>query len=345
MSIFNKNNVKLFCITFCVISLLVFAGCSNGEQNSGEKAVSPKDKPALVFADAGWDSIQFHNAVAQYIIEKGYGYKTDVMPGSTPITFNGLEKGDIDIYMEVWTTNISNYDEAIAGGNVVELGVNFDDNAQGLYVPTYLIKGDPKRGIEPLAPDLKTVKDLSKYWELFKDPEDKSKGRILGAIPGWDVDRILGEKIKNYGLIETYNYFSPGSDTALSTSMAKAYEKGEPWVGYYWEPTWVIGLYDMTLLADEEYSEKLWNEGYQCEFPPVPCTIAVNKKVLDSAPEVVEFLRNYQTSSALTSEALAYMQQNNVDPKEAAQWFIQEYEELWSKWIPQEIVEKVKLAS
>ena len=90
--------------------------------------------------------------------------------------------------------------------------------------------------------------------------------------------------------------------------MAKAYENGEPWVGYYWEPTWVMGLYDMTLLEDEKYNDELWENGYRCEFPPVPVTVAVNKDVLNDAPDVVEFLKNYQTSSALTSEALAYMQ-------------------------------------
>ncbi|MGI6225507.1 MAG: ABC transporter substrate-binding protein [Peptococcales bacterium] len=341
-SILNKKLWRFFLVTFCIIALLSFTACSKVEQNSEENAEIKKDKPTLVFADAGWDSIQFHNAVAQYIIEKGYGYQTDVMPGSTPITFNGLQKGDIDIYMEVWTTNISNYNEAITEGSVVELSINFDDNAQGLYVPTYLITGDTERGIEPKTPDLKTIQDLPKYWELFKDPEDKSKGRIFGAIPGWEADRILGEKIKNYGLDETYSYFSPGSDAALAASMAKAYENGEPWVGYYWEPTWVMGLYDMTLLEDEKYNDELWENGYRCEFPPVPVTVAVNKDVLNDAPDVVEFLKNYQTSSALTSEALAYMQENGTDAKETAQWFIKNYEDLWTKWVPQEIADKVK---
>ena len=40
--------------------------------------------------------------------------------------------------------------------------------------------------------------------------------------------------------------------------MISAIERGEPWVGYNWEPTWVMGLYDMTLLEDEPYDEEKW---------------------------------------------------------------------------------------
>lgn len=323
-----------------IFILLTLMGCS---QTTAPANNQPAEKPTLVLADAGWDSIQFHNAVVQYILENGYGYKTDVIAGSTPITFAGLVKGDIDIYTEVWTTNLGDsYSKALENKEVFELGINFDDNAQGLYVPTYLIKGDPARGIKVSAPDLKTIKDLDKYWELFKDPEDPSKGRIYGAIPGWAVDTILAEKVKNYGLDKYYTYFSPGSDTALATSMVKAYESGKPWVGYYWEPTWIMGKMDMTLLTDEPYSDELWNNGYKCEFPAVPVTVCVNKETMDNAPEVVDFLKNYKTSSALTSQALAYMQDKEAKPADAAKWFLQENSDLWSKWVPADIAEKVK---
>ena len=332
----SKREWKLIAVALVFVMVISVTGCSSDSGDNG-------GKPTLVLADAGWDSIQFHNSVAQLIIENGYGYKTEIMAGSSPITVEALAKGDIDIYMEVWTDNFADiYYPAIEKGDVIELATNFDDNVQGLYVPTYMIKGDPERGIAPVAPDLKNIKDLDKYWELFKDPEDPSKGVIYGAIPGWAVDKILSEKIDNYGLNQFYNYLSPGSDAALGASMVRAYERGEAWVGYYWEPTWIMGLLDMTLLEDEPYSEELWNDGYRCEFPTVPVTVAVNKNMQEKAPEVVEFLKNYETSSALTNEALAYMQVNEVDADETAKWFLSEYEEIWTKWVPEEVASKVK---
>lgn len=316
--------------------LVVVAACgSPGEsgQESGDSGSGGKDGETLVFADPGWESVRFHNSVAKIIVEEGFGYQTDVMPGSTPATVQGLENGDIDIYMELWTDNIIDvYEKAIKSGKIVELSVNFDDNEQGLYVPTYMIEGDPERGIEPVAPNLKTVKDLPKYWELFKDPEDSKKGRIYGAITGWEVDHILQQKMKTYGLDETYNYFNPGSDAAMVTAIVSAYEKGEPWVGYYWDPTWVMGKYDLTLLEEPD------------PFPSNKVTVAVNEEMEAKAPEVVEFLRHYQTSSTLTSEALAYMEDRDVSEDEAAKWFLQKHEDLWSEWVPEDVAGKVKSA-
>lgn len=343
MKIFRKKrNMQFLLVLLIGISMIGLTACG-GNQEQGDVGENAK-KPKLVLGDAGWDSFMFHNEVAKLIIENGYGYETTVTMGSTPATFTGLKNGDIDIYMETWSSNIATYDEDVASGDILELSTNYNDNAQGFYVPTYVIKGDPERGIEPMAPDLKTVKDLAKYWEVFKDEEDPSKGRIYGAIPGWEIDTAMREKVKTYGLDENYNYFGPGSDAALASSIAAAYEKGEPWVGYYWEPTWVMGKYDMTLLEDEPYSEELWNNGYACEVPAVDVTVAVHKDMPEKAPEVVDFLKNYQTSSKLTSEALAYMQDNEAEADEAAKWFLKEHEDLWTKWVSEEVADKVKKA-
>ena len=303
------------------------------------------EKPELLLADTGWDSIRIHNGIAAFIIENGYGYETDFVTGSSPIAIRGLRQGDIDISMESWTDNIKDvYYPGIENGEIVELSVNFDDNAQGLYVPTYVIEGDSERGIEPLAPDLKSIKDLPKYWELFRDPDNPNKGRIYGAPPNWVSDEILRTKMETYNLEETYEYFNPGSDTALNTSIVSAYEKGEPWVGYYWDPTWITGKYDLTLLKDEPYDEEKWLDGYRTEFPGVKVTIAVNKDMLDTAPEVVEFLNNYQTSTEITSELLAYMQDNDLDIDKTVNWFFNEYEELWTSWVPKDVEEKIREA-
>ncbi|MCR1897668.1 ABC transporter substrate-binding protein [Irregularibacter muris] len=335
----KKKSLIILLVLYISLAMIGFTACSTND-TTGE---SGKDK--IVFADAQWESIQFHNAVAQTIIEKGYGYPTDVISGSTAATFTGFTNGEIDVYMEVWIQNVQErYDEAIKNGDIIKTSTNFDDNAQGLYVPTYVIKGDPDRGIEPMAPDLKTVKDLAKYPELFKDEEDPSKGRIYGGPPGWEVDQILRTKVETYGLDEQFNYFSPGSDSGLAASLAAAYESGEAWVGYYWEPTWVTGKYDFTLLEDEPYDEAKWEDGYATEWPAVDVAVAVYKDMPEKAPKVVEFLEKYKTSSDITSEALAYMQDNNTTAEEAGLWFLREKEDIWTQWVSEDIAQKVKEA-
>ena len=174
-------------------------------------------------------------------------------------------------------------------------------------MPRYVIEGDAERGIEPVAPDLKTVADLADYSDVFVDPEDPNMGRIYGAISGWAIDEIMRNKVAFYGLDEFYNYADPGSDAALSASIAGAYEKGDPIVAYYWDPTWITGKYDLVLLEDAPYDPEVYQAG-ECACPAVPLTVCVSKDFLEAAPEYCEFLSNYETSSALTSEALLYIQ-------------------------------------
>lgn len=327
--------MRKFMAFFSVLMLLLLTACSSG---------TSKDSISVIkLADAGWDSIRVHNSIAQIILEEGYGYKTDVTNGTSTATFQALQQGDLQVYMEVWTENLEDiYTKAIEKGDIVEVSTNFDDNAQGLFVPTYVIEGDPERNIEPVAPDLKTVEDLAKYPELFKDPENPSKGRIVGAPSSWIVSEHLDTKIKTYGLDEHYTYLAPGSDSAIVADLASAYKQGEPWVGYYWSPTWVTASYDLTLLEDNPYDKAVWEESKGTEFPPNSVTVAVHKDLETQAPEVVEFLKNYKTSNELTEEALNYMEENNADADEAAKWFMKEHEDLWTAWVPEDVAEKVK---
>src|SRR5699024_1605276 len=237
-------NYRLLLIVFGIILMV---GC----QSTGADA--KKELDTIKFADAQWDSLQVHNNIAGTIMEVGYGYDTAIVTGSTAAAIQGLQQVDIHVFMEIWTDNVREiYDEAIDSCDIEKLSTNFDDNQQGLYVPTYVIEGDEERGIEPMAPDLKELKDLKDYPELFEDPEDPGRGRLINSPSGWELDKDIDKKVELYGLDETFNNFLPGSDSAIITSLASAYEKGEAWVGYYWEPTAVTAKYDLTLLEEPE---------------------------------------------------------------------------------------------
>jgi len=296
----------------------------------------------LVVADLNWDSAQVHNRIAGFIMEKGYGYEIEYIPGATITLFAGLVRGDIDIEMECWVENQQEaYDKGIAAGEIIDLGANFPDSWQGWLVPTYVIKGDPKRGIKPVAPDLRSIEDLPKYWKLFKDPEDPNKGIFYSCIPGWECQKINEKKFKAYGLDKNYNIFLPGSDAALNGSMAAAYKKGNPWFGYYWAPTWVLGKLDMTPIEEPAYDKKLWDASYACAYPSVKVNIIVNTSLKKRAPEIVEFLMKYETTQAMANKFLAYMQDKKANTQAAAIWFLKNYQDLWSGWVPKNVAKKV----
>lgn len=317
-----------------LLSLLALAGCS------GETATESKE---IVFANVGWESITLHNAIAGVIAEEIFGYTWTEVPGTTTVMHEGLIKGEIDVLMETWTDNIAPYEDDLAAGKLKELSVNFDDNYQGIYVPRYVIEGDAERGIEAVAPDLKYVWDLKKYPELFPDDENPGKGRMYGAIPGWEIDEIMYKKYLHYNLDENFVYFRPGSDPALQAAITAAYERGEPIAAYYWEPTWLMGLYDMVLLDDEPYDKDTFLDG-KCMPPAVRVTVTVSNDFAaeESNEEFIAFLSNYKTSSALTSEGLAYMQETGADFIETAKWFLGEHPELLDEWLNPEDAEAMK---
>lgn len=320
---------RLLAFILCIAAIMCTSACGAKEK--------------VVFGDAGWDSMKFHNAVAMFIAESAYDMETEEVSGSTPVTYNALKTGDAQVYMETWTDSIATYKEDVAAGTVIELGVNYDDNMQGLYVPRYVIEGDAERGIEAVAPDLKTVEDLKNYSDVFVDPDDTSMGRIYGAISGWAIDPIMRSKVEFYGLDEFYNYIDPGSDAALSAAIAGAYEKGEPIVAYYWEPTWITGKYDLVLLEDAPYEEDLYLIG-QCACPAIRLTVCVNPEFNEANPEFCEFLSKYATSSVMTSEALAYINENDASYRDTAVWFLSEHDELIDNWLSSSKAELVREA-
>jgi glycine betaine/proline transport system substrate-binding protein len=175
---FTKRKMGFKILLSVIALLLLLPLCLTG--CAGEEA------QPLKLADAGWDSIQVHNAIVDFIVQNGYGYPpSEIIPGSSPVILVGIAEGDIDIHMELWSENYGDiYTDYIASGEVIEVNLVFDDNYQGWLVPTYTIEGDAERGIEATAPGLKSVYDLAEYRELFKDLEDSSKGCFINSIPG-----------------------------------------------------------------------------------------------------------------------------------------------------------------
>lgn len=328
-----KKFLKVFSILFLINTVFILS--SNFFISYAEN-----DKE-IIFADSGWDSIKLHNAIAGYIISELYGYSWKEIPGSSTIMHESLKSGEIDIIMEAWTDNIANYKIDKKNNKFKELSTNYADNRQGFYVPRYVIEGDKDKGIKALAPDLEYVWDLEKYSSIFVDPENKSKGRIYGAIPGWDVDNILYNKYKYYKLDSLYNYFRPGSDSSLSAALISAYDKREPIVAYYWEPTWLMGKYDFVLLKDKDYTESGYRNG-ETALPSVNVTVAVSNSFYKNNKNVVDFLSKYNTSSDLTSEALAHMQDTKENYNETAKWFLKKHPELLDKWLNKENSAKIK---
>jgi len=303
----------------------------------------------IVFAGLDYDSAQFHNAVAKFILKHGYGCEVDELPGAVIPLLNGLARGDVDVNMEVWIDQVTEaWSKAEATGAVVDLGVNFPDAIQGWFVPRFLVEGPEAR-----APDLKGVADLVKYKELFADPEEPGKGRFYNCIAGWVCDITNSKKLAAYGLADDFTNFRPGSGAALDAAIQSAVLRDKPIVFYYWGPTWLLGKLSDKIVQLEEpaYDAEIWNAMSATDkpaaataYPTVAVHIGANAEFVKAAPKLTEFLKNYETTGQIVSTVLAYMADRNANADQAAIHFLKTWPDLWTEWVPKEVAARVTAA-
>ena len=100
----------------------------------------------IIFNDSDWITIRIQNRIAQYMVEKGYGYATDAAPGGELDSFMGLRQGESDVMMELWFPNMAEaWQEAAIAGEVVSLGVSVDAIIQSAFmIPAYLQEAHPE---------------------------------------------------------------------------------------------------------------------------------------------------------------------------------------------------------
>lgn len=321
---------------------------TSSAQTGGEALDCAGFEREIVFAELGYDSADILTDLARFVLETGFGCATDAIPGATLPILQGMVRGDVDVDMEVWTDNTPPFwRKAIEAGTVRELSPVFDDAAQGFYVPRYLVEGDAARGIEPLAPELRSVADLPRYAALFRDPEQPDRGRLYNCVIGWYCEGINNVKMVVYGLEEHFTNFRPGTGVALETTMAAAYARGEPWLGYYWEPTGILGRLDMLRLDEPPYDEACFQHmnvmaeadtpelaTTACDYPIVIAVVGLGADFADAVPAPIEaFLDAFYLPTATINELLAFIEEQGATTAEAALHFLRERPEAWAGWL------------
>lgn len=314
---------------------------------------------AIRICDTSFQSLWINNAIAKLIIEEGYEYPVEILTMTTPVFLQSLRSGQADLHMELWrVNNMDWYNEVTSSGEVIDLGPTYERSTQGFYVPRYVIEGDPERGIAAMAPDLRSVFDLPRYKHVFQDPEDANKGLFVNSMIGWTCTEINRIKLHAYGLLEHYNLIEPGTPAAIDAAIAGAYQRGEPVVAYYWEPTWLVGTFDLVLLEEPEFDEAVWADILRaiggeipveqvkaaCAYEEISIHKGIHSSLVDRAPEVVDFLRKMNVGTDPLNATAAYMESNDVEADEAALWYFREYQDRWREWLPEDVETRVEEA-
>ena len=300
----------------------------------------------ITIAGLEWDSAKVQTAIVSFIIERGYGYPTVLAPGTTESLWEGLVNGSVDVYLEAWTSSLGPiYDLAEENGDILPLGKSLDDSWQSAFVvPTYVIEGDPDRGIEPMAPDLKTPQDIRKYQGLFATRTTFPKARLISCISDWVCSGVNAEKVSGYGLEDVIDLVDPGSAEDLFASSADAYIGKKPWLGYLWGPTQPAAVFDLTVLVEEPYSDQCWATHKRCAYNVAKIRKAVHPSLTQEAPDIVEFLRKWKMDAATQVEVETFLGEVGNTVEDTATWYLRNKESLWTQWVPADVAEKVRQA-
>lgn len=309
--------------------------------------------PAPVhFADLNWESGSLITEMLRIIVEKGFEVPTDTLPGTTITLETALAKNDIQVIAEEWAGRSPVWVKAEAAGQVKGLGNLVAGATEGWWVPEYVIKGDPARGLKPLAPDLRSVSDLPRYKNVFRDPENPDKGRFLNSPIGWTSEVVNGQKLKAYGLTDSYSNFRSGSGAALDAEITSQIKRGQPVLFYYWSPTPLLGRYKLVQLQEPPFDPEAWKTLTQADnpapkptrSPPSILSVGVSSAFAQQYPQLVTFFQGVQLPIDDLNKALATMSEGHLPPRQAATEFLKAHPDLWRSWVPAPVAEKVAAA-
>lgn len=303
----------------------------------------------ITFYDGGWENIQISNAIAIYIIKNGFEREAVHVDSNVPKMQAAMGNGTMDVNLEMYNNLMAEWVNAqVAAGSIIELGQTYESASQGFYVPTYVIKGDPARGIHAVAPDLRGVADLARYAEAFRQSNPEKEAKFVNCIPGWACREINLIKLATYGLDKVWKSIEPATENKLNAIVLGEYEAGRPFVTYYWAPSALPSMIDLTLLKEPPYDAACWASiekvltPFQpgvpaeraCAYETIPILKYATRKMVEENPEIVNFLRLMFIGTQTMGELAAYMHQHKANPEEAALHFLKDYRSNWEKWVP-----------
>lgn len=318
------------------LGLLIAAPAAHAAEECGDVSI----------AEMNWASAGLAAWVDKFILEEGYGCDVALVTGDTVPTFTSMnEKGEPDIAPELWVNAVLvPLDAAKKEGRIVVASqILSDGGIEGFWVPTKLAEEN----------GLKTIEDALAHPELFPGAEDASKGAFFNCPSGWACQIITGNQFRALGAADKgFELVDSGSAAGLDGSIARAFNRDEGWLGYYWAPTAILGKYEMTKLdLGTGHDHEEWNRCTVVEDCPDPklndwqradVFTAVTKEFSETNAVTMDYLKKRAWSNDTVNELLAWMGDNQATNEDGAWYFLENYPQVWEAWLPAEVAAKVK---
>ncbi|RRJ82937.1 ABC transporter substrate-binding protein [Aestuariirhabdus litorea] len=301
----------------------------------------------VTIADMNWNSASLIANVDRFILEHGFGCDAELVPGDTmPTGTSMIEKGQPDIAPELWSNSMkAALEKGVSEQRLRIAGKSLTDGGEeGFWVPKYMVDKDPS---------LATIQGVIANAKLFKHPEDPSLSALYGCPAGWNCQITSGNEFRALKLADAgFELIDPGSGAGLAGAIARAYEREQPWVGYYWAPTAILGKYEMVKVdfgsgVKEQHFLDCISKA-DCEnpqvtmWPPSPVHTVTTEEFASKASGGYDYLTKRSFTNARMNQLLAWMEDNQADGEIAMEHFLTSYPDMWQQWLPADAAKRVQ---
>jgi len=307
----------------------------------------------LVIAEQNWASAELMANVDKIILEKGYGCSVELVPGATMPTFTSMnDKGSPDMNPEQWANAVyTPLKKAVSEKRlIIANGAPITGLGEGWWLNPAALKKHPElKGM--------TAVQILERPDLFPDKEDPSKGAFMGCPAGWGCQLANANLYRAFEMEKKgWKLIDPGSAAGLDGSIAKASDSNEPWFGYYWNPTSMVGKYNLQpvdfgvpFAGRDNWDNCITLAEQDCANPkPTAWTKSEVNSIVTAnfaktgGKEALSYVEKRVFPGEVMNGMLVYMADNQAKGSDAAVEFLIKHEDVWTKWVSSSAAKKIK---
>ena len=307
----------------------------------------------LVIAEQNWASAELMANVDKIILEEGYGCDVELVPGATMPTFTSMnDKGSPDMNPEQWANAVyTPLKKAVSEKRlIIANGAPITGLGEGWWLNPAALKKHPElKGM--------TALQILERPDLFPDKEDPSKGAFMGCPAGWGCQLANANLYRAFEMEKKgWKLIDPGSAAGLDGSIAKASDSNEPWFGYYWNPTSMVGKYNLQpvdfgvpFAGRDNWDNCITLAEQDCANPkPTAWTKSEVNSIVTAnfaktgGKEALSYVEKRVFPGEVMNGMLVYMADNQAKGSDAAVEFLIKHEDVWTKWVSSSAAKKIK---
>ncbi|ALK33117.1 choline ABC transporter substrate-binding protein [Burkholderia plantarii] len=271
-------------------------------------AAGPAACSEVRMAAPGWTDIDATNAMTGVVLG-ALGYRQHVSNLSVPITFQGLRKGQIDVFLGNWMPAQGPLVKPfVDDGSVEVLHANLSHAKFTLAVPDYVAAA----GVHSFA-------DLGKVADRFE-------GRIYGIEPGAPANQNIRRMIADKALGNGSWTLVESSETGMLTQVERA-ERDHKWIVFLaWEPHLMNTKFHPVYLSGGD----AW---FGPDYGGATVNTVARSGYASQCPNLGRLFRQVTFSVGLENAMIASMLLDRQSPADAAKRALHDHPELLSGWL------------